>query len=78
VFRIVLTQGLNRQIRRMCEVFGYEVRRLQRVRIINVKLGDLKLGHWRNLNEVELRGLLPGRDIPQGEQQPSRPALRTR
>lgn len=60
-FRIILTQGLNRQIRRMCEVFGYEVRRLQRVRIINIRLGHLKVGRWRNLTEAELRGLLPGR-----------------
>lgn len=58
-FRIILTQGLNRQIRRMCEVFGYEVKRLQRIRIINVKLDNLKLGQWRNLSEEELRGLLP-------------------
>jgi 23S rRNA pseudouridine2604 synthase len=61
VFRIILTQGLNRQIRRMCEVFGYHVRRLQRIRIMNIKLGDLKLGQWRDLSEAELRGLLPGR-----------------
>lgn len=60
-FRIILTQGLNRQIRRMCEVFGYDVRRLQRVRIVNIKLGGLKVGRWRNLTESELRGLLPGR-----------------
>jgi 23S rRNA pseudouridine2604 synthase len=60
-FRIILTQGLNRQIRRMCEVFGYEVKRLQRVRIINIRLGNLKVGRWRNLTEAELRGLLPGR-----------------
>lgn len=60
-FRIILTQGLNRQIRRMCEVFGYEVRRLQRVRIINIRLGGLKVGQWRNLSDAELRGLLPGR-----------------
>ena len=60
-FRIILTQGLNRQIRRMCEVFGYDVKRLQRVRIVNIKLGGLKVGRWRNLTEVELRGLLPGR-----------------
>ena len=58
-FRIILTQGLNRQIRRMCEVFGYQVRRLQRVRIMNVKLGGLKPGQWRNLTGAELRGLLP-------------------
>jgi 23S rRNA pseudouridine2604 synthase len=60
-FRIVLTQGLNRQIRRMCEAFGYEVRRLQRVRIVNVQLGTLKPGRWRNLTEKELAGLLPAR-----------------
>ncbi len=60
-FRIVLTQGLNRQIRRMCEVFDYKVRRLQRIRIVNVRLGDLKLGHWRDLSMDELRGLLPHR-----------------
>jgi 23S rRNA pseudouridine2604 synthase len=60
-FRIVLTQGLNRQIRRMCEVFGYDVRRLQRVRIMNIRLGSLKPGRWRNLTDAELRGLLPGR-----------------
>jgi 23S rRNA pseudouridine2604 synthase len=60
VFRIILTQGLNRQIRRMCEVFGYHVRRLQRIRIMNIKLGNLKVGQWRDLSEAELRGLLPG------------------
>jgi len=60
-FRIVLTQGLNRQIRRMCEHFGYEVRRLQRVRIINVELGSLRSGQWRDLTPAELRGLLPQR-----------------
>jgi 23S rRNA pseudouridine2604 synthase len=59
VFRIILTQGLNRQIRRMCEVFGYHVRRLQRIRIMNIKLGNLKVGQWRDLSEAELRGLLP-------------------
>jgi len=58
-FRIILTQGLNRQIRRMCEVFGYDVKRLQRIRIMNVKLGNLKLGHWRNLTPKELSELLP-------------------
>jgi 23S rRNA pseudouridine2604 synthase len=57
-FVIVLTQGLNRQIRRMCEVFGYEVRRLQRVRIVNIRLGALKPGAWRDLTAEELEGLL--------------------
>jgi 23S rRNA pseudouridine2604 synthase len=58
-FRIVLTQGLNRQIRRMCEHFGYTVRRLQRVRIMHVHLGTLPVGRWRELSAAELRGLLP-------------------
>ena len=62
IFRIVLTQGLNRQIRRMCEAFGYEVRRLQRVRIIKLQLGNLKVGEWRDLTAEELRGLLPERE----------------
>jgi len=62
-FRIVLTQGLNRQIRRMCEHFGYTVRRLQRVRIMNVRLGSLPAGRWRELTESELRGLLPRRTL---------------
>jgi 23S rRNA pseudouridine2604 synthase len=61
VFGIILTQGLNRQIRRMCAVFGVNVRRLQRVRIINIRLGDLKIGQWRDLSQEELRGLLPER-----------------
>ena len=58
-FRITLTQGLNRQIRLMAAAFDYRVTQLRRVRIDNVKLGDLKLGRWRNLTDQELRGLLP-------------------
>lgn len=54
VFRIILTQGLNRQIRRMCEYLGYEVTKLKRSRIMNVELGNLKLGEWRNLSETEM------------------------
>ena len=61
VFGIVLTQGLNRQIRRMCAVFGYEVRRLQRVRIVNIRLDGIKVGQWRELSASELHGLLPQR-----------------
>ncbi|WP_194774856.1 23S rRNA pseudouridine(2604) synthase RluF [Pararhodonellum marinum] len=52
-FNIILTQGLNRQIRRMCEYLGYEVTRLKRVRIMNVKL-DLDTGKWRDLTDQEL------------------------
>jgi 23S rRNA pseudouridine2604 synthase len=59
VFSIILTQGLNRQIRRMCEAFGYTVEALQRVRIMHVRLGQLPLGRWRNLTEQEIAPLLP-------------------
>ena len=52
-FKIVLTQGLNRQIRRMCEYLGYNVHKLKRIRIMNVEL-DLPLGKWRDLTEEEL------------------------
>jgi 23S rRNA pseudouridine2604 synthase len=62
VFRIVLTQGLNRQIRKMCEVLGYNVEALQRVRIMHVELGHLKVGRWRNLSEAEVAGLKPKGD----------------
>ena len=58
-FRIVLTQGLNRQIRLMAAAFGYRVKQLRRVRIDNLRLGELKPGRWRNLTDAELRGLLP-------------------
>ena len=60
-FRIVLTQGLNRQIRRMCEYFDYTVRRLQRVRIMHIPLGDLPSGAWRELTAAEVAGLLPAK-----------------
>ena len=60
-FRIVLVQGLNRQIRLMAAHFRYRVKQLVRVRIGNVKLGRLKVGQWRNLTDAELRGLLPQR-----------------
>ena len=64
VFQIVLTQGLNRQIRRMCEVFNYTVRRLIRVRFVNIMLEGLAPGRWRNLTRAELAGLLPERFAP--------------
>ncbi len=54
-FRIVLIQGLNRQIRRMCEHFGYEVTKLERVRIMNVDLKGLPVGDWRDLTESEMK-----------------------
>ena len=60
-FAIVLTQGLNRQIRLMAAAFGFRVTQLRRVRIDNVGLEHLKPGQWRNLTDAELKGLLPGR-----------------
>ncbi|HSN66559.1 MAG TPA: pseudouridine synthase, partial [Fusibacter sp.] len=53
-FSIILTQGLNRQIRRMCEELDYEVVKLKRIRVSNILLGDLKKGEWRHLTEDEL------------------------
>ncbi|MGA9237697.1 MAG: 23S rRNA pseudouridine synthase F, partial [Robiginitalea sp.] len=55
-FRIILTQGLNRQIRRMCEHLGNEVRQLKRYRIMNIQL-DVPLGKWRDLSQKELTDL---------------------
>jgi 23S rRNA pseudouridine2604 synthase len=62
VFRIILTQGLNRQIRRMCSALGYQVRRLQRVRIMNIHLGGLGKGQWRDLTKAELDELFKDLD----------------
>ena len=56
-FRIILTQGMNRQIRRMCETFGYHVVDLKRVRIMNIKLGDLKMGEYRKVTQEEWQEL---------------------
>ena len=78
-FSIVLTQGLNRQIRRMCEYFGYRVQKLVRVRIMNIELGDLEPGKYRNVTSQEYKRLLeliapssnapvrPGKKQPQNE-----------
>ncbi len=56
-FKIILTQGLNRQIRRMCEYLDYKVTRLKRTRIMNVSLGDLPIGKWRELSTSEFSEL---------------------
>jgi 23S rRNA pseudouridine2604 synthase len=64
-FRMILTQGLNRQIRRMCSALGYKAQRLQRVRIINIELGSLAPGDWRDLSAAEVAGLLPMRGAVQ-------------
>ena len=57
VFKIILVQGINRQIRRMCEYLGYEVLTLRRERIMNISLGNLPIGKWRDLTKKELEGL---------------------
>ncbi|WP_298836504.1 23S rRNA pseudouridine(2604) synthase RluF [Clostridium sp.] len=57
VFKIILTQGLNRQIRRMCEYLGYCVMRLERLRIMNVSIDNLPTGRWRYLSKSELMGI---------------------
>lgn len=55
VFKIILVQGLNRQIRRMCEYFGYNVTKLERTRIMNIELKGIPLGEWRELTDAEMR-----------------------
>ena len=57
-FKIILHQGLNRQIRRMCEYLGYKVTRLKRIRFMNIMLGDLEPGKWRYLTADEKKALL--------------------
>ncbi|NLK22185.1 MAG: 23S rRNA pseudouridine(2604) synthase RluF [Epulopiscium sp.] len=57
-FKITLTQGLNRQIRRMCSHFGYRVEKLKRIRIMNIKLKNLPVGKWRNLTEEEIKKMI--------------------
>lgn len=67
-FKIILTQGWNRQIRRMCEYFDYRVRRLIRIRIMNIELGDLKEGTYRKLTKEEKRVLLEKLEKGQGKE----------
>ncbi|TPE46342.1 23S rRNA pseudouridine(2604) synthase RluF [Pontibacter mangrovi] len=57
-FRIILTQGMNRQIRRMCEALGYEVQTLQRTRIMHLSLSKISLGQWRNMTDAEVTEMM--------------------
>ncbi len=57
-FKIILKQGLNRQIRRMCEYLGYEVKSLKRVRIMHIRLGNLRVGQWRHFTKEEVREMM--------------------
>ncbi|WP_297520762.1 pseudouridine synthase [uncultured Clostridium sp.] len=54
IFKIILTQGLNRQIRKMCLAFGYKVQVLERIRILNINLDDIEYGKWRDISKEEL------------------------
>lgn len=74
VFRITLVQGLNRQIRRMSEYFGFEVTRLERVRIMNVNLKGLAVGQWRDLTEKELTVLFDSIRDSSSDGEPASPA----
>ncbi|KOC89091.1 23S rRNA pseudouridine(2604) synthase RluF [Winslowiella iniecta] len=74
VFRITLVQGLNRQIRRMCKHFGYEVTKLERTRIMNVNLKGLPLGEWRDLTDDELIELFKLIENSSSEEKPTKKA----
>ena len=79
-FRITLIQGLNRQIRRMCEYFGYEVSKLERVRIMNITLKGLALGDWRDLSSEEMSTIYEAiahssSDVVKKQSAPERPRL---
>lgn len=76
VFNITLVQGLNRQIRRMCEHFGYEVMKLERTRIMNVSLKGVPVGEWRDLTQKELSVLL--KSIEDSSSEASAPAKKSR
>ncbi|MDU0371468.1 23S rRNA pseudouridine(2604) synthase RluF [Hymenobacter endophyticus] len=80
IFRITLVQGLNRQIRRMCEYFGYEVVQLERIRVMNINVKGLGVGEWRELREKELKVLFEmikdssGTDDGSGSRRRKRPS----
>jgi 23S rRNA pseudouridine2604 synthase len=74
VFRITLVQGLNRQIRRMCKHFGFEVTKLERTRIMNVNLKGLPLGEWRDLTDDELVELFKLLENSSSEDKPAKKA----
>jgi 23S rRNA pseudouridine2604 synthase len=70
VFRITLTQGLNRQIRRMCQHYSYAVKKLERVRIMHINLNKLESGQWRDLSEKELSVLYQVLEHPSPDKLP--------
>lgn len=77
VFRIILVQGLNRQIRRMSEHFGYEVTRLERVRIMNIRLKGLPIGDWRDLDQQEIEGIFSLIERSSSKEKPKKASQKT-
>jgi 23S rRNA pseudouridine2604 synthase len=73
IFRITLVQGMNRQIRRMCEAFGYEVVQLERIRVMNITLKGLGVGDWRELTEREVAEIFEMTEKSTGTQEGSLP-----
>ncbi|TGE14084.1 23S rRNA pseudouridine(2604) synthase RluF [Hymenobacter elongatus] len=76
IFRITLIQGMNRQIRKMCEAFGYEVVQLERIRVMNITLKGIGVGDWRELTEKELAGILEMTKNSSGTKEASLPKRR--
>jgi 23S rRNA pseudouridine2604 synthase len=76
IFRITLIQGMNRQIRKMCEHFGYEVVQLERIRVMNITLKGLGVGDWRELTEKELEGIMKMTESSSGTKEASLPKRR--
>jgi 23S rRNA pseudouridine2604 synthase len=73
VFRITLTQGLNRQIRRMCEYVGYQVKKLERVNIMGISSDGLKPGDWRNASGKEIQMIYSATQFSKSENDPKAP-----
>ncbi|GAA3928954.1 23S rRNA pseudouridine(2604) synthase RluF [Hymenobacter algoricola] len=76
IFRITLIQGMNRQIRKMCEAFGYEVVQLERIRVMNITLKGIGVGDWRELTEKELAGIMEMTKNSSGTKEASLPKRR--
>ncbi|HEV7231441.1 MAG TPA: pseudouridine synthase [Bacteroidia bacterium] len=84
-FRIILTEGMNRQIRRMCHKCNYQVKKLKRIRIVNILLNDMKAGQWKDLEPVELENLFrsigkteEGAEKPKKAEEPNKPKRASR
>ncbi len=77
-FRIILTEGMNRQIRRMCHKCNYQVKKLKRIRIVNIKLNEMKPGEWKDLDPTELENLLTAINKKEKEPEKTKPVVSRR